>query len=183
MATQGNEMLETILARRTAHSFQKKEVDDAAIAQLLQMAMLAPTRLGRRPWHFIVIRNAESKAKLAALLRLDANLAEAPVFIAVLGEKRITDAWDLDGGAATQNLMVAATAMGLATAWIASPVNPIWDRLDGELAQLAHIPVEVGLVAILAVGYPAEPMPAHTEAEVYEQQRVHFERWGNTLGK
>ncbi len=183
MGTQGNVMVDTILARRTAFQFAAKEVTEATISQLVQSAMYAPTRLGRKPWHFLVLRGAAAKGQLVAALRLDAAMAQAPVLVAVLGEKRITDTWDLDAGAATQNLLVAATAMGLASAWIASPVNPMWDKLDGVLAQMAHIPVEIGVAAIVALGYPVEPAQPHTEAEVYEQHRVHFERWGNTLGK
>jgi nitroreductase len=183
METQGNAMLDTILARRTASKFAAKAVADATIREVIQSAMYAPTRLGRRPWHFLVMQSAASKAQLVSSLRLDAAIAEAPVLVAVLGEKRITDTWDLDAGAATQNMLVAATAMGLASAWIASPVNPLWDKLGDLLSALAHIPVDVGVAAIVALGYPAEALPAHTQVEVYEQHRVHFERWGNTLGK
>jgi len=183
MEAQGKDMLGTILARRTTRKFLAQAVPDTTIVQLMQMAMFAPTRLGRRPWQFIVMRKPEVKAQVASALHLEADYAAAPIYVAVLGDKEATDAWDLDGGAAAENLLVAATAMGLGSAWIASPVNPLWDKLDALLTQLTHKPPAMGLVGILAVGYPAEAEPAHTEGEVYEQHRVHFETWGATRGK
>ena len=183
MEAQAKDMLGTILARRTTPKFLAKEVPPAAIAQLMQMAMFAPTRHGRRPWQFLVMRKPELKAELASALRLEPDYGKAPVYVAILGERSTSDAWDLDGGAAAQNLLVAATAMGLGSAWIASPVNPLWDKLEGVLAKATHTPADLGLVAILAPGYPAEELPAHTEEEVYEQHRVHFGTWGSTRGK
>jgi len=183
MEAQAMDMLGTILARRTTRKFLAKEVPDDVILRLMQMAMFAPTRLGRRPWEFIVMRKPEVKARVASALRLEADYAGAPVYVAVLGDKEATDSWDLDGGAAAENLLIAATSMGLGTAWIASPVNPLWDRLDALLTEVTHKPPAMGLVAILALGYPAEAEPAHTADEVYEQHRVHFETWGATRGK
>jgi len=182
MEAQAKEMMQAILGRRTARRFQHKDVSDEIIMQLMGAAFSAPTRLGRKPWQFVVIRSPEIKAQLGKLLRLEDAYLHAPVFVAVCAEKGVTETWDLDAGAATQNLLVAASAMGLASAWIASPINPAWERLSEVFFKLTRAPAGIGLVAIVALGYPAEELPAHTEQEVYEQQKVHFENWNDTRG-
>jgi len=174
-------MLETILSRRTANQFRDNDIPNPDIEKLLETAMFAPTRLGKRPWHFVVIRDVDVKEKLVEALSVDSRFAEAPVFIAVLAE-RLSPEWDLDAAAATENLMIAATAMGLASAWLGGRHSAVGEDISDTFAKLIRMPKEVGLVSVVALGYPAEEMPAKTEAEVYEQQRVHYERWGNTKG-
>lgn len=182
MEEQKNVMIDTILRRRTARKFLKKPVPKSVIEDLLQMAMFAPTRLGKRPWHFIVIQDSDVKARLVKSLQISPEFADAPAFIAVTGEKGVSETWDLDAAAATQNLLIAATGSGIASAWIAGMVNPAWDKANDVFVEAIQSPKEVALVALVAIGYPAEELPAHTPAEVYEQHRAHFERWGNTVG-
>jgi nitroreductase len=182
MEVQAKEMLDAILRRRTTSTFTNKPVSDETIAQLMQMAMFAPTRLGRRPWQFVVLQDAQIRQKLGSALKLGPDTMAAPVLVAMCGDKRLSDAWDLDAVAAAQNLMVAATTIGLGTAWVAGPVNPLWEHFGELFAKTLNVPAGIGLVALLAIGYPADAKPSHTEADVYEQSHVHFERWGNTRG-
>lgn len=175
-------MLDTLLRRRTTRKFLKKDVPDEIVEQIVQMAMFAPTRLGKRPWHFVVLRDENTKKHLANVLRLSQGVVEAPVLIAVCADRRASETGDLDAAAATQNLLVAATALGLGSAWVAGSVIPLWEEANQAFIRAVRAPEDIMFVSLVALGYPAEEVPAHTEQEVYEQHRVHFERWGNTRG-
>ena len=54
-------MLDLIRKRRTIRQFTDEDVSQEQIETLLEMAMCAPNRLDRRPWHFVVIRDKELK--------------------------------------------------------------------------------------------------------------------------
>ena len=73
MVEQTNEVLNTIMRRRTVRKFQNKPVPQELMDQLIQAALYAPTRLGKRPWHFIIITDPKVKEALASALPV-ANL-------------------------------------------------------------------------------------------------------------
>jgi len=170
----GTQMLRTILARRTHTAFQDTPVPESALNHILSAGMLAPTRFHQRPWHFIILRDAEVKQEIASALRLKPSLAGAPIWIAVVAEEDGPAAWDLDAAAAAQSMLIAATALGLGSAWLMPWLgNP--DALE-RVEQLLGLPANVHLAMILAVGFPAEELPAHREEGVYESSRVHLEQ-------
>lgn len=170
----GTQMLKTILARRTHSAFQDTPVPESALNHILTAGMLAPTRFHQRPWHFIILRDEGVKREIAEALRLKPTLAGAPVWIAVVAEEEGPASWDLDAAAAAQSMLIAATALGLGSAWLMPRLgNP--DALE-KVEQLLGLPGNVHLAMILAVGFPAEEMPAHRAEEVYEPNRVHLEQ-------
>lgn len=170
----GNPMLRTILARRTHSAFQDTPVPESALNHILAAGMLAPTRFHQRPWHFVILREDGIKREIAGALRLKPSLVGAPVWIAVVAEEGGPASWDLDAAAAAQSMLVAATALGLGSAWLMPWLsNP--DALR-EVEQLLGLPENVHLAVLLAVGYPVEDKPAHRAEEVYEPGRVHLEQ-------
>jgi nitroreductase len=142
------------------------------------MAMYAPTRLGKRPWHFVVIRDQETGQRLRKSLRVNENFGEAPVLVAVLAEagKGFPRQWDLDAAAATQNMLLAATALGVGSSWVANPTSPAWSRASDWLCDQLGAPSNMTLVSLVALGHAVETPPPHTPDEVYDQKAVHHER-------
>lgn len=53
------DLLDVIRKRRTIRKFTEKDVSEEQVETLLEMAMCAPNRLNRQPWHFVVIREEE----------------------------------------------------------------------------------------------------------------------------
>ncbi len=113
---------------------------------------------------------------IAHLLHLYDEFYHAPCFIVICRCPRVELAapeyaavvrdWDLCAlGAATANLMAAATELGLGTRWFG---NPMMDE-SSELGRLLHIPTEVEVVAVTPLGYhdetpkqrPVQPLEAH----------------------
>lgn len=177
----GTQMLKTMLARRTHTAFQDTPVPESALQHILTAGMLAPTRFHQRPWHFIILRDEAIKREIAGALRLKPSLAGAPLWIAVVAEEDGPASWDLDAAAAAQSMLIAATALGLGSAWLAPWLgNP--DALP-RVEQLLGLPENIHLAVLLVVGYPAEELPAHQVEEVYEPSRVHQEQVRHTPGE
>ena len=59
-------MMKEIATRRSIRKYKAEPVSDDVIRQLLESACLAPSGSNTQPWHFIVVRDPQIKAQLAA---------------------------------------------------------------------------------------------------------------------
>ncbi len=169
----------TIRKRRTIRRYTDQEVTDEQIDTLLEMAMCAPNRLNRQPWHFFVVRDKELQKALADHLGLHPYLETAPVMIAVGARPELSPTWQMDVSAAVQNLLIAATAMGLGTAWVGDPDSVLWEAAEEMLHDALHIPVHLGLriPTLIAVGHPAEERSPHGRHDRFDPNKVHYGLW------
>lgn len=165
--------------RRTVRRFTADDVKDDEIETLLEMAMYAPNRLNRQPWHFVVIRDAKIKKGLSDLLRVHPYLEAAPVVIAVASTYDTSPTWLMDISAATENLLLAATALGLGSAWIGSPDTVMWDIAEEWMHDTLGIPFSVRIPTLVAVGHPAEQPEPHSREDRWDRSKVHYDCWGN----
>jgi len=111
-------MLDIIKKRRSIRQYTAEDVSEEDVRLLLEAAMAAPSGNARDPWHFIVVRDAKTRAKLAATHDFAGMCSRAPVVIVVCGDEELSKHWIADTSAATQNILLAATALGLGTVWI-----------------------------------------------------------------
>jgi nitroreductase len=163
-------VFQAILARRSIRQYTDEPVSEAQIVRLLQAAMAAPSASNRQPWHFVVVTERETLDALAAAHPYAKMLAQAPLCIAVCGEGE-NDYWVQDCAAATENILLAATGMGLGTVWLG--VHPRAER-ERTLRDLLGMPPHYGLLCLIAIGHPAEQKEPRTQ---YQEERVHRERW------
>ena len=179
------EVFDVIRRRRTIRRFTDQDVGDEQVELLLEMAMSAPNRLNRQPWHFIVIRDKELRKNLAHLLGLRPYLEQAPVVIAAAARPSLSTTWSMDISAAIQNMLIAATAMGLGAAWVGEPDGVVWTMGEEMLSEALHIPSELGVrvPALVAVGYPAEERKPHGKHDRFDRTKIHYGLWeGRMLG-
>lgn len=176
------ETLEALMLHRRdirGNNFRHDPVPDECIAKLLQCASLAPSVGFSQPWEFVVIRDGQIKAQIAAnfdrendkaaiafqdekqrlyrALKLE-GIREAPVNIAVfytpstepvLGQNSITEVGEYSVVCAIQNMWLMARAMNLGLGWVSI--------LDPEaVKKTLNAPAENKLVAYLCVGYVKE---------------------------
>ncbi|MGD9002690.1 MAG: nitroreductase family protein [Anaerolineae bacterium] len=174
-----NEVLNTIRKRRTIRHFNDREVADEQIDALLEAAMYAPNRLNRQPWHFVVIRDKRLKKNLADFLGLHPYLEKAPVLIAAAARPELSTTWMMDLSAAVENMLIAATALGLGTAWVGEPDSTVWTMAEEVMSDALHIPAELGvrIPALIAVGYPAQERPPHGPSDRLDPTKVHYGVW------
>jgi nitroreductase len=172
------EVLDTIRRRRAIRHYADEEVSEEQIERLLEMAMMTPNRLNRQPWHFFVIRDQEMQKRLANVLALHPYLEWAPAVIAVGARPELSSTWRMDVMAAIENLLIAATSMGLGTALLANPDSTLWHAAEETLTEALRIPPQRGvrIPALVTVGYPAEECPAHGK-DRFDQTKVHYGVW------
>lgn len=168
-----NSLLEMILRRRSIRCFTSQPVERESLELLLQAAMAAPNACNSQPWEFVVITEPETLDRLRSKL-LFARYNAAAV-IAVCGNPKIANNsaarhyWVQDCSAATQNILLAAVALGLGAVWIG--VYPLPGVIK-PVSEMLGLPEHVTPLALVYLGHPAEDKPARTQ---YDENRVHWE--------
>ncbi len=164
--------IDNLFARRSIRQYTTEPVADEQIETLLQAAMAAPSASNGQPWHFVVVRDPATRAALAEAHPHAKMVAQSPVCIVPCGDTAIApDFWVQDLSAATENILLAATALGLGAVWCG--VHPRADRATA-IRQILGIPEGISPLCLIPVGHPAEFKEPRTQ---YNPQRVHWERW------
>jgi nitroreductase len=168
----GKELIQTIFARRSVRRYTDEPVSEADIQTLLEAAMAAPSASNRKPWQFVVVTERQTLDGLAEAHPHGKMLFEAALCIAVCGDLSTFERfWVQDCSAATENLLLAATALGLGAVWLG--VYPREDRV-AAVRQALGIPETVTPLNLISIGHPAEEKEPRTQ---YDETRVHRERW------
>ncbi len=156
-------VLETIHQRTSIRSFTDQAVTEEQLETLLRAAMAAPSSRNVQPWVFYVVDDAATLQHLAKELPFASMAAGAPVAIIVCGDTRKGQPneeqaknWIMDCSAASQNLLLAAHAMGLGAVW--TGVFPYRDRIDVVRERL-NIPEHLVPLNLIPIGHPAESPP------------------------
>lgn len=166
-------MLDTIFERRSIRQYTSEPVAEADIQKILEAAMAAPSAANRKPWHFVVVAK---RAMLDALAQAWPNtskiLSQATLAIVVCGDPAISERhWIQDCSAATENLLLAVTALGLGAVWTGVEPNP---ERRAAVVETLGIPEEMGILNVIAIGHPAEEKEPRTQ---FDAERVHSETW------
>ncbi len=173
-----NAAIENIMTRTSVRQYQpERSVSRDTIDTLLRAAMSAPTAVNKQPWAFVVLDTREQLDSLAEVLPYAKMLTHAPLAIvtcgdmskAIEGEGR--DFWIQDVSAATENLLLAAHAMGLGAVW--TGVYPTTDRTQAVQERLG-LPATVIPLAVVPIGYPATD---NEPKDKYKPENIHFGRW------
>jgi nitroreductase len=178
------DVIEAIKNRRSIRSFKSDPISDEDINLVLEAARWAPSWANTQCWEFIVIRDQNTKEKLASTLSRGnparEAMVKAPVVIAACGRlkksgfykgKAVTEKGDwvmFDVALASQNLTLAACERGLGSLHVGA--------LDfKKAAQILEIPDDLTLVELILLGYPQKVPSAPPRKELAEF--VHYERY------
>lgn len=147
--------------RRSIRRYKPYAIPDSDIEKILQAARIAPSTNNSQSWRFIVVRNATT-IQLLAQPSQQRFIANANAIIVVLGEQQSSCCpgnqarWHLqDPMIATEHLVLAATALGYGTCWIATYESRTVEFIQQVKTQLA-IPENADIVALVALGVPDE---------------------------
>lgn len=166
--------LDNIFGRRSIRKYTNKPVAKDDVRKLLEAGMHAPTAKNIQPWHFIVIDRRELLDELSVAHPYATMLKQASLAILVCGDRHLQD---MDGylvqdcSAATQNIMLAAHALGLGSVWLG--MYPREDRMYG-MGKLLKVPAHILPVALISIGYPDETRPA---PDRYNNDRIHYNKF------
>lgn len=166
-----DERLKTIFARRSIRAYSSEPVSEADIQSLLEAGMAAPSGSNRKPWYFVVITDRDMLQDLAEAHPYGKMMANAAVGIAVCGDPAISDWWVQDCAAATENILIAVTGLGLGGVWLGCHGRP---EREQAVRNVLGIPQRLGVLSLLSIGHPAEHKAARTQ---FDPTRVHRDRW------
>ena len=157
---------EAVLGRRSIRKYQRKEVPDSVVRELLDLARRAPSSMNGQPWRFIVIRKAEIKRQIVAIknkycptekLAFKADfLKDAPVIIVVCVDRSRSFEREVENAVlAGAYILLAAHSRGLGGVYM-SAYRAGEEGIAGEFRKLLGIPAGVDPVTMIPLGYPDE---------------------------
>jgi nitroreductase len=146
------DVLEAIRDRRSIRRYHRKDVPDEKLMQVLEAGRWAPSAHNSQPRKFIVVKNEKVRRELAQIATYGSFLAEAPVAIAVVIDPSSSNHPVEDGAAATQNMLLAAHAIGLGSCWIGAYGSGYEDRAR----QILGVSGDKRLLSLISLGYAAD---------------------------
>lgn len=139
-----------IISRRSIRRYEKKDIPEEVLNQILEAGRNAPSAANMQPIHFIILKDNEIKKKLSTIF--SRFLKDAPIVIVGCADirARITGKWAIiDATIAMQNMVIAAWNLGVGSCWIGA-FN------EKKVKENLKIPDKWKVVALITLGYPAE---------------------------
>jgi nitroreductase len=172
--TQIENFFDVITKRRSIRKYKDIEIPDEHISQMLEAARLAPSTNNTQPWQYIVVKDPETIGLLSLVAGGQKFIADAKTVIISLASKAASccpgnpSMWHVqDTMIATEHLVLAATALGYGSCWVA-----MLDSRNSEniaaVKQALRIPDTADIVALVTLGVPDEIPPPRSTNELSE---------------
>jgi nitroreductase len=181
------ETLEAINKRASLKThLSTRDVEQEKIVKILEAAILAPSATNEQPWRFVVVKGKENVENVVSKAsRMGKRVfKEAPVLILVFVKPKDYIFPDgksfylIDVGLAMENILLAATDLGLIT-------HPMASLDEGKLKEMLGVPDEMEFVLATPLGYPVEGSYEEASQERLSQRTrknlkelVHMNEWG-----
>ena len=169
--------LTVIHARKSVRTYSGEQVSREALEILMKAAMASPSAGNRKPWAFVAITERDTLVRLSQGLQYGKMVQHAAAGIVVCGlmQKALPDEerefWIQDCSAASENILLAAEAMGLGAVW--GGVYPMADRIN-MVQSVLGLPAGVIPLNIIALGHPAGGEVAKNK---FDPTCIHWEKW------
>ena len=162
----------SIQNRRSVRVYSDQPVARELIEEIIKAAQFSPTAMNKRAWEFVVLEDQTDKDKLFDSLSAKQEFIKTAPFIIIPlidNTKSVLPVQDLS--IAIENIFIQATELGLGSVWKNVQAS------EAELIKSAfNIPEDFTLLAVLPIGYPAQELPAHTNAE-FEAAKIHWHKF------
>jgi nitroreductase len=147
-------MLESIKLRRSIRKFTSQGIEDEQVHQIIEAGMWAPSGLNNQPWRIAIIKNSHTRKSIAPLTRYSPIIEGAPLLLVVFLDAgasydRIKDIQAI--GACIQNMLLTIHDLGLGGVWLGEIL-----KNKEKVAKILNAPDNFELMAIIALGHPAE---------------------------
>lgn len=172
--------IEDIMTRTSVRAYSDREVKSEQIDTLLHAAMAAPTAGNKQPWRFVVIDDRAILDSIGENFNTMTMAKQASVAVVMCGDVTATfdgegqGYWIQDVSAASENLLLAAHAMGLGAVWCG--IYPIMERVE-QFSEMLHLPENIIPMGCICVGYPAGET---TPKDKWKPEYIHYNNWENT---
>ncbi len=146
------DFFEAVKKRRSVREYTTQSIAQEVLEKIVDAGRLAPTARGEEPWEFIAVIDRNMLEKLAGITDHGKFLESAAA--AVVVACRDTKYYLEDGSAATENILLAATSLGIGSCWVAGDKK----GYAVKVLELLGVPAGYKLVSIIALGYPQQPI-------------------------
>lgn len=160
------------LKRRSIRTFTNEKIGDEVITKLMESAMAAPSACNMQPWEFYIVKNKELREQLKNVGRYS-NMDSSLIIIVAGNDKRslnhrVNDFWIQDCAAATENILLTATEMGIASCWcgLFPMVTPV-----KKVRKILGLEEHIIPMALIHLGYSNQEPEPRTQ---YNKKRIHI---------
>lgn len=167
----------SILGRVSVRRYADNTVTPEQVSAILHAAMSAPSGVNKQPWEFIVVDDRNLLTQLADALPYAKMTAQAPVAILVCGNKDrflpgVDDVlWEQDLSAASENILLAAHAIGLGGVWTC--IYPQEERII-PVRSILNLPANLIPFNLIPIGHLEKD---HAPMDKWHPERVHQNRF------
>lgn len=169
-------VIENIMTRTSIRQFTSQPVSKDTLDLIVKAGMAAPSAVNAQPWAFVVISEREVLDSLNAHHPY-ANLKTATAAIVVCGDMNKAmdgigrEYWVQDCSAASENILLAAHALGLGAVWCG--VYPVPERVS-DVSKVLELPENIIPLNVITMGYPAvNPEPK----DKFKTENIHYQKW------
>ena len=172
-----NQAIQNIMTRVSVREFTGEKISEAQLDTLLRAAMAAPSAINKQPWAFIVVTDEALIAQLGEALPYSRCSNHPAVAIIPCGDLskaipgEMANFWINDVSAATENLLLAAHAMGLGAVW--TGLHPDMNRAK-MVQEMLGLPEHIIPLCVVPVGVPAEQPEVKDK---YKPENIHYNAW------
>jgi nitroreductase len=171
--TTKDDVLETILQRRSIRKFKHKRVSGKVISRIVEAGQRAPTACGMQAYSFILVTNMQTRREISKAIGEQECMKQAPVWIIVCADMarqlelfkvlKVKTRFEplsmllpavIDAALAAENMVIAAEAYGVGSVFIGS----VWSALK-RTAAILRLPKNVLPIVLVCLGYPNEAPP------------------------
>ncbi len=168
--------LECIMTRVSVRDYSDKQVDDSTVNKILRAGMAAPTAANQQPWQFVVVTQQNLKDSITAAFEFTKMVEHCSFAVVVCGDMNnlfkddVPEGgfWVEDCSAASENMLLAAHALGVGSVWCG--IYPLKDR-EEKLREILNIPSSLTPLNVIAFGYPAQPAPPKNK---WNPEKIHY---------
>jgi len=168
-------VMDAIRKRKSVRAYDNRPVEEDRLNAVLEAGRLAPSASNRQEWRFVVVRDAETRKRLAQAAGNQGFVGRAPVVIAACARtdghvmKCGQPCYPIDVAIALDHMTLAAVELGLGTCWIGH-----FD--ERKVKEILGIPDEIRVVELMPLGYPADPS-AVTKDRLPQGTIVKYGHW------
>ncbi len=171
---------DAIVSRTSVRSYTDQKPSPEVVEKLLRAAMSAPTAGNKQPWEMLVIDDKTIIDQIPAIIGGARMASGAQMVIAVLGspEKALVPGyWVQDCSAATENLLIAAHAMGLGAVWCGAYPENESGRV-AKMSELLALPEGTFALNVIVIGYPDDAAKAKMKVkDKWDPAKVHYNKY------
>jgi nitroreductase len=162
------DVFEAIKERRSVRAYKDRDVEEEKLRKILEAARLSPSASNRQEWKFIVVKNAETRAKLAGAAYGQRFIGTAPVVIVACATEAEAimmcgqPTHTVDVSIACAFMILEAQEQGIGACWVGA-FN------EGEVKKILAVPNHMRVVTMMPLGYPDEspdPRPRKSFGQV-----------------